>query len=905
MPTPAISGYTFDTCRGSGAFGSVWRALWNGEFECAVKILTPGTWHPHYLSWCLERLRREGEHGGLVRIYSYDLTNDPPHLSMALLPEGTMTMEQLAGRLPPREAWTLLDNLAGTLAWLHAEGIVHTGLSGGNVFICASPSGEPVVLVSDIGQGWLTDAPVARLHGQIACIAPEHWREATRLLQDGKAQSRDVYAFGVVAWRLLNGSWPRGAQVFDAIDASHSEDLNLQAVPFAHWLEKEPPPEWPSAAASSEESARRKIVEQCLALDPAERFGDMTAALEALRQCPLPPPLAAPQADATVVEGSEPEAAAAEAATETATVSTGDAFSEDKPAPRRRRFSIPLPRLSLRLQRTREDAHPLWRTLTGPAVAGFALLATVAATAYAFKERSARIMAANDLRAARHANDDLSERLPKAENDAAKAHSEAEAARAEQAAAARHSSVELIGKVLATQPVEDDEIPAWRAAVKAVADQCTAVLENAPSDATGMEARWQLAGLKTALGDEAGALPILEKLTRDLEAAAIAAAGDFPAELVRLTGRVESLLGSILTNQHRTEDALAHLRKASDSFEKWTAAHTEDTDTTRAYSRNLLLEGRALAERGQPDQARSSLMKIAGLTVKPDDSTFRPEDRFLLADAQFELGRLDALQAGSMPQPDDAAKDAASKLLDSAITQHMDALKLLIEYDQSNKKSIPCRTRMARWYYEMGRLLARANNSYDASVSYLESVKVYTELMRDQPENSSYTMELAALYNEYAMLVRASQPGPKGIEEALEYQNFSVKFLRDLNDAIPLDNLIRRKLADSLVLNGELLEASGKTGPALQRQTEAITLTTELLGESVLSENDRRDCRRISARAWTGAAGLHERAGHRDDTVLALTKALAEWEFAPVEDPSDQKKMAWVKEKLKKLKPPG
>ena len=113
MTNPAIPGYKIVTRRGSGAFGTVWKGIWGDGFECAVKVLTPGMWHPQYLSWCLERLRQEAERTDLVKVYSYDLTKSPPHVSMALMPEGTMTLEQLAGRLPVREAWALLEQLAG------------------------------------------------------------------------------------------------------------------------------------------------------------------------------------------------------------------------------------------------------------------------------------------------------------------------------------------------------------------------------------------------------------------------------------------------------------------------------------------------------------------------------------------------------------------------------------------------------------------------------------------------------------------------------------------------------------------------------------------------------------------------------------------------------------------------
>lgn len=885
----------------------MWKAVWSEEFECAVKVLTPGAWHPHYLSWCLERLRREGDHPGLVRVYSYDLTNDPPHLSMALLPEGTMTLDQLAGRLPAREAWVLLDSLAATLGWLHGEGIVHTGLTAGNVFVCSGPTGEPAVLVSDVGQGWLSEAPVKRLHHQLGYIAPEHWRAATKLLQEGRAQPRDVYAFGVIAWRLLTGGWPRGEKVFNAILASPGEEIKLQPAAFGDWLEKESELTWPSEAVSQEEAARRAVVEQCLSCDPAVRHANMNALLEVLKASPLPPPaVAAPVENwdewavkAKELKGDKFTEATVRGEAGEDKVSTGDAFAEGAGAPRKRRFSLSLPGLSLRLQRNREDAAPFWRPLLGSATAGFAILAAVGTGAYAFKERSARITAVSDLRATQAALEELQTRIPRVETDAANARSEAAAAKAEQAAAARHACEELLSKVLSTQPVADDDLPAWRAAVTAVAEQCSTVLENAPADATGMEARWQLAQLKYSLGAENDALTVLEKLNRDLEAAAIAAAGDFPAEMIRLTGRVESLTGRILISQQRTEDAMPHLRKASDFLEKWVAANALDRETARSYAHNLLLEARGLALRGQPEPSRAALMKIEGLVAKPEEADFKPEDAFLLADAQFELGRLDAMQT-ALPEP---GKEAEGSPFDTAIARYTDGLKLLLDYDSANKKSVPCRARMAKAYYEMGLLFARGGNAMDASVAYKETVQLYTELMREKPEDVNFTLELAAVYNDAAILIRNTEKNAAGIKEALTYQDFSVLFLQNLNESNPLDNRIRKLLSASLVLNGDLLEASGATGKALERYNQAVAISGDLLADNSLSEGDRRDCRRISARGWTGAAGLHEKAGRRDDTVSALTKAYADWEFSPVEDPADQKKMVWVKEKLDKLKP--
>jgi serine/threonine protein kinase/tetratricopeptide (TPR) repeat protein len=894
MTSPAISGYNFETCRGSGAFGTVWKALWNNEFECAVKVLNPGTWHPQYLSWCLERLRREGARPGLVRIYSYDLANEPPHLSMAHLPEGTLTLEQLSGRLPAREAWALLDSLAETLSWLHSEGIVHTGLSSGNVFVGGGAQGEPVLLLGDVGQGWLTDVPVQRLHGQMAFIAPEQWRAATKLLQEGRAQQRDVYAFGVVAWRLLTGTWPRGAKVFDAITASQNEELNIQSGPFADWLENEPLADWPEPAVSAEESARCKLVERCLSFDTTKRFPDMKAVQEALGAIALPPP-----STATSSECPAPDSADANA---DGKVDSADAFVSDNSLPRRGGFRIPFFRLRSQPrpdsgEQAASPARGVWRL-----AAGIAILGAAVAAAWGVNERDKRITLGKERDALLRSNEELSSRLPRVEGAAAAAEATARAARAEQAAAARHDGVELIRKVLSTRPVEDSELAPWRLAVRAVADQYHALLDGAPADAVGMEARWQLARLKSSLGDSDGALPVLEKLSRDLEAAAIAAGTDFPAELIRLTGRVSALTGQILTSQNRTDDALPCLRRASDSLEKWLATNAEDHETARTLAHNLLLEGRTLAARGQSEQARSALMKVESLVREEDDPAFKPEDYLLLADAQMETGRLDTAQAGK-PPADDGAKETAARLLESAAARYVDAINTLLKYDAGDKRSVACRNRLTRCYFEMGRVLVRSNSGRDASIAFAESVKVYTELVNEFPEKDTYKFELAAAYNEAAQLIYSTDHTVDGARRALELQDFSVRFMEKLNDANPLDNAVRLQLAASFTLNGELLQGKGESVAALKRHNETLTFIGQLLEENTLSEKERREARRITARAWTATAGLHEKAGRRDATVEALTKAMTEWESSPVEDPYDQKMMTWVQTKLNALKP--
>ena len=941
MQPPVIPGYELIECRGRGASGWVWRGVWNGDFACAVKVLEPGGWHPQYLSWCLEELREAGGRPDILPVYSYDLEHDPPHLSMALLPEGSVSFEALTGRLPIHESWMLLEDLARTLAWLHARGIVHTALSGGNVFVTAGPAAEPQILVSDIGQGWLDGGPTEHLHRQAAYMASEVWENGRALLEAGEAHGRDVFAFGVMAWRLLHGGWPRGPLVFDSLLGALDEEVKLEAPVFAEWLAGESLQAWPVPAENEGVAQRRRIVERCLATDPAERFADMQEVAAALADCllvdgslrpgqeppapagkparrergrkrrraaePAPetahrpeaaaPPVVAPdknsEAPASVdpVEV-DPAAVFREAAEAPTAESVGDgeaAFVTEGPAPAKaRRFALPPRILSGILTAARERIAGGWgRAAVWPAVAGAALLAAAGVTAWGAKQRSARNEAEALLAKLGGDTAGATAALERAQAEAEAARLEARNAEARLGAAGRAEVTSLVGKLLDSRPSDPVTLDAWRVAIRPVAVEAAELFKEAALTPTDRRGALLLARLHSAIGDDAAALPILEKLSRDLEEALLSAPAEAVQELVKVQAGAEALTGSILMDGRRAADALPHLQAASRAFEKWLADAPEDAAVPGQFARNLLMEARALTTRGQTEEARTQLLRVPGLVASPEDKSSPPEDRFLFADARFELAALET--------------DA-----EQAMARYKEGLDVLIAFDRDvDNRSVPCRMRMARSFFELGRLLSRSETPMEASVAYGESVKLYTELMKEQPETPLFKLNLAATYNEVATLIHTARPGAAGAKEALDYQNFSITFLKNLNDASPLDNGVRRTLAQSLVLNGELQEAAGDDATAMARQKEAVTLTAELVGDATLSEAERRECRRLSARAWTSTATLHERAGRRQEAVAAFTKADSEWTAAPPETAAEKALAAMVRERLAKVKPPA
>jgi len=1068
MQPPAIPGFELRESLGRGAFGTVWRAMSRQHGDCVVKVMDPeGGWQGKYLKKCLEVLRDAGKRADLVPVLAFDVGHRPAWVAMAKLPEGSVNFELLTGRLPIHESWMLLEDLARVLAWLHVRGVVHAGLNSWNAFVTAGENDEPQVLLSDAGQGWVEGDPPGKLHRQAPFIAPEYWDGAQGLVAKGKAQGRDVYAFGVLAWHLLNGGWPRGGMVYDPLLEALDQEVDLGEKEFAGWLRGTALQPWPAPPDNEGVAQRQRIVERCLAVDPSGRYESMEKVYDALRMClgvdglprKAPPPAVTPgelaamnrpekerpkkrrlwgfgdrtaesadedseeeqpaQAAASGVEPTaavareteaseirpaeparvasaarvdpvrpaEPEPAVVPAAAapamvpgpvpdpivaldpviseaEAVKVQKGPGEAGDKMVPAKQSEggkpaelkslasgdrkpsetvpaaaasapgeaagelrrpgrggrkqdsdeldAAPAPASTLRIP---EDAPapslrpagsivrertPVFAGVGGklkqfvsaamtthggwPAVAGLALLGSLGAAGYGIKQAVAR-------RAADRERVALAAEVAGLRQTAAQAGNASETAKLREnesasrlGAAGRAKVTALVETILASRPSDTWTLEVWRAAVRPVATEALQEFKEAAATPSDCRGSLQLARLQSALGNESEALPLLEKVSRDLEQSLLSASETAKSELIPVQAVAEALTGSILMDQRRIADALPHLQLSSSAFESWLAAAPTDEAVAPQYARNLLLEGRALAARGQIEEARTRYLKIPSLTGSPGEAGFSPEERFLLADAKFEIARLEREEA-------------------AAVDNHKQSLDLLLAHDQVDSKSVPCRFRMARGYYELGRLLARSSNPMDATVAYRESVNLYTELMREQPQDAGFKLNLAATYNEVASLIHATKPGKEGAKEALEYQNFSIVFLRKLKEERPEDNGIRLTLVQSLVLNGELQEASGDDKTAAERVAEAVVLADELMAEPMLAAEDRLSCQRFGARAWGVTGVLHEKAKKKTEAVEAYGKALAGWEAAPPDSPLDKTSAEAARSRLAKLKP--
>jgi tetratricopeptide (TPR) repeat protein len=914
--------------------------LWNGDFICAVKVLEEGALHRDYLTRVLEQLQDLPPHAGLLPVYAFDLEDEVPHISMALLPDGAVTFDDLAGRLTPEEAWTLLRQLAEVLAWLHENGLVHAGLTGGNVMVVAEEDGTPRALLTDVGQAWLGDGTMEWLHDQAPYVPPERWLEPDRVLQDGHAETWDVYAFGVLAWRLLDGRWPRANNIFDRVLASKGEILTVDPPAFAQWLIEEPAPAGLGISLESAGEESRAMVLRCLAIDPAERPASMMEVAMVLRECfeaapdelsaletgpdtvTMPVPLASdawsttvPQAQSSWVawpeETAQPVALKLEGLWDTpedktpsgANVPTAltdgrGVFAERDTEvwiiPREKDGTVSEPVAAAALTAPVLAERKIKTPGTSGAgrrlalAASWALVLGGGAAAFHYYEDGQRT--AGEMEQVKQEASQVRGEAALAEEKIRKLEAERTSAKLAGWSAARDEWSRLVSTLLAARPVEPLALEAWKPVATPVAERLKAALAAADSEpslaAGGLEPGWQLAELFSVLGRKDEALPLLEKLARDL-AGGGAGGGTPDGARQLLAARIGSRRGAILLEDLKSMEAALLLTEASLAYEGWLMTNPDRHEVEREFAVTSLLEGRALIERQQLDAARTALSRVAGLLGQPEEPGFLPQDHFTLTDTLFAL----------------AGVDSVGGKLEQAIEQHMTAVRLLVAYDQANRMSIPCRRRLAAGYFGLGKLLTKNGAPQDASVAFIEAVKLLSELSNETPEESFYRLQLALTYNEVAQLIRTSRPNATGVKEALEYQDFSVTILRNLNEANTLDNQLRQHFAASLVLNGELYELAGEPKTGLTRHREALTLLEELLAEPTVAENDRRECRRLSARAWTATGGIQEKAGRKDEAIASLSKALLAWSGFAVDDPAAHQNVASTRERLRKLKP--
>ncbi len=200
------------------------------------------------------------KHGNIVSLFGSGIIEDRNYLALELI-EGE-TLEARVKRSPFQwpEASSILCSLCDALSAAHLSGVIHGDFTTNNVSISKE---RPVLL--DFGFVKFMDPSLNHgrtprddvIIGTIRYMAPEQTMPGTNYEFDHRA---DIYAFGVLAYRMLSGAYP--------LDGESDYEVIMK-----HWMEQ-PVPLRKMAPHVPPEAER--IVMKALAKNQESRFQSVT-----------------------------------------------------------------------------------------------------------------------------------------------------------------------------------------------------------------------------------------------------------------------------------------------------------------------------------------------------------------------------------------------------------------------------------------------------------------------------------------------------------------------------------------------------------------------------------------------------------------------------------------------------
>ncbi len=246
---------------GSGGMGAVLlareRAL---ERMVAIKVLHPSSASD---AESRERFRREARtaarltHPNIVPLYTFGDVGGELYFVMGFV-DGETLAARLAreGRLSVEDATRLLGEIADALDYAHRAGTVHRDLKPENILLEATTGRA---LLTDFGIARDID-PASGLTSTGVIVGTPHYMSPEQASGERAIDGRsDIYALGVIGYRLVSGTLPLGGENAREVIARH---LSAEAAPLpvavrdaapgyvaaiARAMAKEPAARWQSA----------------------------------------------------------------------------------------------------------------------------------------------------------------------------------------------------------------------------------------------------------------------------------------------------------------------------------------------------------------------------------------------------------------------------------------------------------------------------------------------------------------------------------------------------------------------------------------------------------------------------------------------------------------------------------
>jgi len=290
---PLIEGLELNGLIGSGASGRVYLAVDRAGVPYAVKVFDPLAIQRPLLSRMTARLEAGGWPVGVMPVIDARFDGRPAYRVTPLLgdrsgdgPGLPRSLQYRLADFPGPASWPVIRELARALAAMHARHVAHGNLKPGNVYFTESG----ILQLTDWTLGNMPGLGHLEFTDALLYQPPEQLRSPGGYTEEA-GYRWDVFAFGVLAYRLLTGKFPRCNETFSLVapppGERHREGIQADLPRIAHNLEAQPLAAWPDEATSPRESGLRTWILRCLSLDPHDRpatMGDVVAGFTAVER---------------------------------------------------------------------------------------------------------------------------------------------------------------------------------------------------------------------------------------------------------------------------------------------------------------------------------------------------------------------------------------------------------------------------------------------------------------------------------------------------------------------------------------------------------------------------------------------------------------------------------------------
>ncbi len=293
METPRVDGLKVLELIGFGGCGRVYRAEDEDGTPLSLKIFDETAVSRVLLGKMCLRLEAGGWPAGVLPVISADFSEIPAirvsPLTEDVSDDGERIPRSLQHRLdehPGLESWKLVKSLAKALAGMHERRVAHGNLKPGNVLF--DENGE--VILTDWTLGNMPGVKQFHFTDAVLYQAPEQLRNPSGYIEEA-GYRWDVFAFGVLSFRILTGRFPRCHDTFDYVappaGETQRDGLKADLTKIARNLESQTEAPWPDEARNPLEAGFRQCLDRCLALAPLKRpptMMEVAAAFEAVEK---------------------------------------------------------------------------------------------------------------------------------------------------------------------------------------------------------------------------------------------------------------------------------------------------------------------------------------------------------------------------------------------------------------------------------------------------------------------------------------------------------------------------------------------------------------------------------------------------------------------------------------------